>query len=231
MDLRQNPFVGGLVDSIAIGLGYLPIAFSFGLAALQAGLTETTTMLISAVVFAGASQFILLSLLLYDTALLSAVVTVILVNARHIFYGPALVAKFPGARGTLAPPLLGFGLTDEVFVSAMAKLERVAPSQREVWYVALQLGAYLFWVGGTALGVTLGRELPSGSVLLREALGFILPALFFALLLEMGAALKPRVAWGAGLATGACLLVWPGYFAIGVGLLFGAMLNLTGEHR
>ena len=51
----------GLGDSLAIAAGYVPVAFSFGLAAVQVGLGAPWAVAISAIVFAGASQFVLVS--------------------------------------------------------------------------------------------------------------------------------------------------------------------------
>lgn len=117
----MRAFFKGLLASLAIAIGYLPIAFSFGLAALQAGLEPGTTVLVSAVVFAGASQFVLIALLSSGAGLISVLPTVTLMNARHLFYGPALLGKLDG-HARLPAPLLSFGLTDEVFATAMGKL-------------------------------------------------------------------------------------------------------------
>jgi predicted branched-subunit amino acid permease len=57
-------------------------------------------------------------------------------------------------------------------------------------------------------------------------LGFVLPALFFALLLEIRTLVAGRVLAGAGIAA-ACALLWlPSYAAIIAGMLAGALLAL-----
>ena len=175
----------GLADSLSIAAGYLPIAFSFGVAAVQAGLPPSIAVLVSFLVYAGASQFLLISLLASGAGMWTALPTVMLMNARHVLYGPALV---PGLSGPpqVRSPLQSFGLTDEVFATAMSKMPSVAPAAREYWLLGLQVGAYAAWVGGTLIGVVLVGEVSQWPDAVRDGLAFVLPALFCALLLETG---------------------------------------------
>jgi len=224
--LTLHPFLRGILASTSIAVGYAPIAFSFGLAAMQAGLHPVVVLSCSVLVFAGASQFLLITLLAPGANLLAAIPTVLLMNARHLFYGPALLARLTCPSRRLASPLLAFGLTDEVFAAAMSQLHHIAPAQKERWYLGLQLGAYLAWVGGTVLGVLLSSSFQDPPVLVREGLSFILPALFFALLLE----LDLQRHWSTVLCTAlmcALLLTFlPVHHALVLSMVTGAALNL-----
>jgi len=180
----------------------------------------------SVLIFAGASQFLLITLLAPGASLLSAIPTVLLMNARHLFYGPALLAQFTRARHRLASPLLAFGLTDEVFAAAMNRLERIAPAEKERWYLGLQLGAYLAWVGGTVLGVLLTSSFQDPPVLVREALSFILPALFCVLLLELDIKRYQTVILGTALVCAWMMMVLPPHHALALAMVIGATLNL-----
>jgi predicted branched-subunit amino acid permease len=133
-----------------------------------------------------------------------------------------------GAQGLGVPlPLLAFGLTDEVFARAVGGLSAVPLAGRPYWFAGLELGAYASWLLGTALGATLGQQMLAQSVLLREVLSFILPALFFALLLEIMPGTRRRVLWGSALATAALACVLPAYLAMVGGMLVGAMLGYS----
>ena len=242
---RVRPFMQGLFASLSIGAGYLPVAFSFGLAALQAQLSPPVALLVSALVYAGASQFALVALVAAGGSLLSVVATVALMNVRHVFYGPVILAQLRGeahsatdilagagptrgAQGLGVPlPLLAFGLTDEVFARAVGGLSAVPLAERPYWFAGLELGAYASWLLGTALGATLGQQMLAQSVFLREVLAFILPALFFALLLEIMPGTRRRVLWGAALATAALTSVLPAYLAMVGGMLAGAALGYS----
>ena len=135
-------FAGGLIASLSIAAGYVPIAISFGLVAVQAGLSPLNAVLVSALIFAGASQFVLVSLLTSGAGFFAALATLLLMNARHIFYGPALSRKLPRTRSRLPRALLALGLTDEVFAMSLARLDQVQEHRREAWHLGLQIGAY-----------------------------------------------------------------------------------------
>jgi len=221
----MQQIVKGLTDSLSIGAAYLPIAFSFGLAALEAGFSPAAAVLLSALVFAGASQFVMLALMATGTGMMAVVVTVLLMNVRHLFYGPALLAKLGSGRPSWPTPLLAFGLTDEVFATASGKLGQIPLADREGWYVGLQVGAYSIWVLGTALGAMFGRQLSAQSAFWSDAMSFVLPALFLALLLEIAAQTRWLVLLGAALTTTAALPFMPAYLALLLGMVAGAALG------
>lgn len=222
--MQGRYFARGLVDSMAIGAGYVPVAISFGVAAIAAGLSPVVVILTSVLVFAGASQFILIALLASGAALWVAVPAVLLMNARHLFYGPALYGQLTVELRALPLPLWSFGLTDEVFASAVAKLEEQNPAAREAWYVGLQLGAYLAWVGGTVLGVLFNHLLHDAPVFVIEAFNFVLPALFLALLIDM----QPKKYWlslcGAALCSLLLINFLPVHYVLVLAMLVGAVL-------
>ncbi|HAB5395162.1 AzlC family ABC transporter permease [Serratia nematodiphila] len=215
---RTGAFYKGLLASISIVAGYLPIAFSFGLAATDAGLSPFVTLLISVAVYAGASQFLMIALLSSGAGVITTVLSVLLLNGRHVFYGPALASRLPRL---LPSPLQSFGLTDEVFSTAANGLEKVAYEVRPVWLLGLQLGAYAAWILGTVLGTAFVGNLAHWPDAVREALSFVLPALFFSLLLESGirgSRLPAVVATGTAIAA---LFFLPGHFALLLAIVFG----------
>ena len=221
----------GLVASLSIAVGYLPIAFSFGLAAVEAGLSPNATLLISAAVFAGASQFLLIALLVSGAAWWTAVPTVLLMNARHLFYGPALVNRLPARTAPLPAPLLAFGLTDEVFATALSKVDRVPAAERETWLVGLQLGAYSAWLLGTWLGTRLSGRIDLLPDFARDALGFVLPALFLSLLLEIGVARWKTPILVAAASAAVLLAVLPAHHALALGIVAGALAHAIARPR
>lgn len=222
----SSAFFRGLAASLSIVVGYVPVAISFGLAAIYAGFSAPLAVLVSVLVYAGASQFILLTLVAGGGTAVSVVGIVFLMNLRHLFYGPALAPRL-GVKSRRLPLLaLAWGLTDEVFATAISRLERQAEQDREAWYMGLQLGAYSSWVGGTAVGAFFGQDWIKDSEILMQTLGFVLPALFFALLLEIMPLVSRGVLWTAGMAAVLALLVLPAYGAIIGGMLAGALYAL-----
>lgn len=219
---QLSHFLAGLRASASLAIGYVPMAFSFGVVALQANLAPWQAMAISIIVFAGAAQFILVSLLAAGTGGLTALTAVLLLNVRHVFYGPALVAQLACKPGRWSP-LLAFGLTDEAFATAMSEATR--RKLPPVWCVGVGLGAYGSWVLGTVLGVMLGAGLEGDEGVIGQALSFVLPALFIALLGQaFQRALWPVIAISAVL-TGLSLLWSPGHVAMIIGMVGGALIR------
>lgn len=219
----RQAFIRGLCDSLAIVLGYLPMAISFGIAAMQAGVAPWMAPILSIVMYAGAGQFVLVALLASGASAWAIVTTVMLVNVRHLFYGPALLPVLTQSGRRWPLPVLAAGLTDEVFATAMGYAQRIAPQQREPWYMGLQLGAYSAWVGGTIIGVVLGRQISQQAPWLQATLNFVLPALFFALMLELLAHSRWQVVVAAMLGTAALLWVLPSHWAMLGGMIIGGI--------
>lgn len=225
--LRSRPSPGpglgaGLAASIPIALGYLPIAFSFGIAAVQAGLRPVEAVALSLMVYAGASQFLALALLTSGAPILVAAGTLIAMNIRHVLYGPALLRAAGAAARTRTAWAWGAGLTDEVFAAALGRLARGEPFS-EAAAGGLALGAYAAWVLGTALGAAAGGGALAALPLVEAGLSFMLPALFFALLLSiLTREALPAIFVAAGAAIAGTLL-WSGTAGILCGMILGAL--------
>lgn len=229
----MNPeprFRDGLVASLPIVLGYLPIAFSFGVAASRAGLTPVEAFALSLIIYAGAAQFLALALVTSGASVLVAAFTLIAMNLRHLMYGPALMRAAKDAAGEKAPTrhawAWAFGLTDEVFGQALGSLAR---GQRfsEPYMFGLGIGAYASWLAGTALGAVAGAGALEGWPSLSAGLGFMLPALFLALLLSLLSRRQVPVIVVAGGVTILATLLISATSGILLGMLAGAATGLV----
>lgn len=178
-------FRSGLVAAIPIALGYFPIAFSFGVAATRAGLSEAEAVMLSVVIFAGAAQFLALALVTSGAPLVVSAVTLVAMNLRHVMYAPALLERAGGAARTRYAWAWAWGLTDEVFGAALGAFARGERPFSEAFMGGLGLGAYGAWIGGTAAGAFAGGGALEAWPALEAGLGFMLPALFLALLLSI----------------------------------------------
>ncbi|WP_106477429.1 AzlC family ABC transporter permease [Phytohalomonas tamaricis] len=169
----------GLRHSLPIVSGYMPVAVAFGVIATQAGLSPLAATLVSTLMYSGASQFLFIALLANGASPWLAAALALLINLRHIVYGPSLAAELP-----CHPRLrwLAHGLTDEVFALASAGLTRQPWAQRIDWLTGVALGAWSSWVAGTLIGSLAGEWLTSHWPLLAQVLPFALPALFLVLI-------------------------------------------------
>jgi len=129
--------------------------------------------------------------------------------------------------------LWAFGLTDEVFASALGRVAGQRLTWTEAWQTGIGLGAYLAWVGGTTLGAVLGAGAFERWPAIDAGLGFLLPALFLALLLAMfeGRHLPAALAAVAAFALGSALASTSTGILVGMlaGGLAGVLLSARGE--
>lgn len=225
MTATRPPFLDGLTASLPIMLGYFPIAFSFGVAATRAGFSGVEAFALSLLIYAGASQFLALALLTSGAPVLVSAFTLIAMNLRHVLYGPALMkAAGPGAR-TGRAWAWAFGLTDEVFGQALGALAR---GQRfsEGYMFGLGIGAYASWLSGTAVGAAAGGGALDGWPAASAGLGFMLPALFLALLLSILTRRQVPVILVAGAVTVTGTLALGATSGILFGMLAGAVAGV-----
>ncbi|MEI2687476.1 MAG: AzlC family ABC transporter permease [Cypionkella sp.] len=124
-----------------------------------------------------------LALISSGAPLLVAAFTLVAMNLRHLLYGPALIKRVGKAASTRHAWAWAFGLTDEVFGAALGAMARGRVGYSEPFMFGLTGGAYAAWLSGTALGAYAGGAALANWPVLAAALGFMLPALFLALLL------------------------------------------------
>lgn len=225
-DKTKGPgFGAGLWAGLPIAMGYFPIAFSFGVAAVRGGLSGIEATFLSLVIYAGASQFLALALVAGGAPVLVAGFTLIAMNLRHLLYGPALMKQAGADAPRRHAWAWAWGLTDEVFGQALGALAR---GQRfsEAWMFGLGLAAYGSWVGGTALGAWAGGGALEAYPALNAGLGFMLAALFLSLLMSiLTRAALPAIAVAA-IATVAGTLIWSGTAGILAGMIGGALAGV-----
>lgn len=222
----RHPFLDGLTASLPIIMGYLPIAFSFGVAATRAGFSATEAFALSLIIYAGASQFLALALLSSGAPVLISAFTLIAMNLRHVLYGPALMREAGEKATTRHAWAWAWGLTDEVFGQALGSLAR-GQAFSESYMFGLGLGAYAAWVLGTLVGALAGGSALEGWPALGAGLGFMLPALFLALLLSILSRGQVPVIAVAGLVTVAATLAISATSGILLGMLAGAVTGLV----
>lgn len=173
--VKRDDFLTGMKTGLPIAFGYFPIAVAFGLLAKANGLPAITSILMSALVFAGASQFIAVNLWATGMGGGEIIITTFLVNMRH-FLMSATLARRLGPQPPKVKSLIAFGITDETFsLVAMAPEHNRSPA----FVVGVNTAAYLGWVLGTATGTMLVDGLP---VILQSSMGLALYAMFIGLL-------------------------------------------------
>ncbi len=169
-------FLGGLYAAIPVATGYIPVAITYGLIVRSVGLSAADGVIASLLVFAGAAQFLALSLFNLGTSMYQILFAGWMLNVRHLLMSSVVARTLPPIK-PLYRGLLSFGITDEVFGVLVSEYNQHTPVSR--WRVAgLEAGAYSAWVLGTLAGTLVGEVIPP---LLRIAMGLALYVLFTAL--------------------------------------------------
>ena len=190
-------FRAALPATVPVMTGYLCLGMAFGVLMKTNGYGVVWSVLMSLMCFAGSMQFLTITLLTTVFDPIQAFLLAIMVNARHIFYGLAVLEKYKGL-GKLRAFLI-FSLTDETFslVSTLDPPEGVA---RKDFYFWISLLDYSYWVTGSAIGGLLGSLLTFDTT----GLDFALTALFVVLFMEQW---KKRENRPAGLIGIGCTVV------------------------
>ena len=156
----KKGLIFGLRQSLTIGIGYAPVAITFGILASQYGLSVWQAGLMSFFVFAGASQFIAIEMIHQGATVWMIGLTTLIINIRHFLMSLSSVPFFPDRT---LPWSLGLaqGLTDETFVLNTRVLQDV-PNEEDRRQVMLGInsGAFASWFIFTLLGGVLGKWLP-----------------------------------------------------------------------
>jgi len=203
--VKSKTFLKALRHSIPVLLGYFAIGSAFGFLLAGEGYPWWLALAMSAVMYAGAGQYIAVGLFAAGTTLWEAALVQIMVNARHVAYGLSMMNRFRAAAGPLRLYLI-FGLTDETFalLSSLPENEDGREDARLMFLVTLLNHAY--WVLGSLIGAVAGSLIPFGA----EGIGFALTALFIVLMIEQMLRLRtPGVFVVSAAVAIACALILP----------------------
>ncbi|NLM77309.1 MAG: branched-chain amino acid transporter AzlC [Ruminococcaceae bacterium] len=205
----KNALRAAFPHTLPIMAGYIFLGMAFGFLMRTENQGLLITLMMSSLVYAGSLQYVALTLLAAAFNPLQAFLLTLLVNARHLFYGLAMVERY---RNMGAYKLyLIFGLTDETF-SVIGTTDVPSGVDRQRFYFLITLLNHLYWVVGSAAGSLLGQFLHFDT----SGLDFVLTALFVVIFVNQWRLKNNRVPALIGLlATLACLwLLGPDQFIL-----------------
>lgn len=204
------------LDAIPLYVPAVPFALVIGLAIDTSGINPFIGWSSSWLIFGGAAQLTLISLLGTGTALVAAISAALVVNARHVMYSAAMVPYFqnqPRWMQWLGP----YMLIDQVF--ALAALRRNDdPDIFRTYYLAVGATFWILWQVTTALGILIGPVVPAA-----WQLQFAVPILFLGLVV-MGIDKHPKLV--AALVAAGVTFLFAG-LPNRAGLLVGALAGIV----
>lgn len=218
-DLRfKKDGLEGLRDAVPIMIAYFPLAMTFGVVAAS-GLSPFLTILSSVWVYSGGGQFMIVSMVGTFVAPITIMMTVLLVNMRHILYGTTLGPYMRDWRPAFKF-VAALGLTDEIFALISSKV-RTEQQLSASYYICFAMPSYISWILGTIAGVAVGSFVPNE---LSDILSFTLPALFLALLF-IG---EKTISYLLSALVGAIVAIILNMIGFGgIGLILGGLVGAT----
>ena len=139
-------------DTIPVMTGYLFLGFGFGILAQQNGLSLWWALAMSAFIYAGAMQFVAVTMLSGGTNIFAAALTTLAVNARHLFYGLSMIDRYK-STGKKKPYLI-FSLTDETY--SLVSQKEPGQDGGNYYFLVSALDQF-YWCFGTLLGAAAGQ--------------------------------------------------------------------------
>lgn len=164
-------------SSLPVMAGYVAIGIGFGMLSVSRGFAWWWAPLTCVIIYAGASQFVVMELISGGASLLTVALMTLAVNFRHLFYGVAVLGKYRGFSPV--KPYLIYALSDETFsLVCSPEIPEGADEKQYCFFVSLLNQAY--WILGSAAGSLAGGALSFNT----EGIDFAMTALFTVIFAE-----------------------------------------------
>lgn len=182
----MSEFWAGVRAGFPVTVASAPFSFLFGVIAIDNGFSISEVVLMSATVFAGASQMVGLELFGQKVAPWLVVASIFAVNFRHVLYSAALGRRI-GHWPVYKQALGFFVLTDPQYALAEMKGE-AGEKVTFVWYMGMGAVIYIPWVIESGLGAFFGNLIPDPHAI---GMDFLLPIYFLGMVMSF----RKRASW------------------------------------
>ena len=219
--MKTQTLKAAFVRTVPVMAGYVVLGIGFGILLTSAGYGPLYALAMSVLIYAGSMQYVGVDLLSGGASVLTAILTTVMVNARHLFYSISMIDRYRGA-GKYKPYMI-FALTDETYsLLCDGSVPEGVDAHRYRFFVSLFDQCY--WVAGCMLGSLIGSVLPVPT----EGIEFSMTALFIASFTEQWLTARDHVPALTGLACAfVCLIAFgPGRFLIPAMLMMTLVLSL-----
>lgn len=190
------------LSSLPVLAGYIVLGIGFGLLLTSKGYSVLWALPMSLFIYAGSMQYLAIDLLAGGASLITAAITTLMVNARHLFYGISMIDKYKNAG--LKKPYLIFSLTDETYSLNCGKIPENVDDP-SMYFLFVSIFNHFYWVSGSVIGSLLGNIIPFST----EGIDFTLTALFVTIFVEQWKSTKNHRAALIGLISSIiCLLIF-----------------------
>lgn len=172
----RRAFAAAFPHTIPIFAGFWFLGMAYGIYMNVSGFSFWYPMLMGLTIFGGSLEFVAVTMLLGTFAPLQTLVMALMIQARHLFYGIAMLEKFKGLGWKRF--YLIFGLCDETF-SIHCAVTPPAGIDRGWFMFFVTILNQIYWVAGATLGSLLGYLIQFNTT----GIEFVMTALFVVMFL------------------------------------------------
>ena len=195
--VRRKALKAAFPHTIPIFAGFWFLGMTYGIYMNVSGFSFVYPLVMSLLIFGGSLEFLAVSMLLSRFVPMQTLIVALMIQARHLFYGIAMLDRFKG-MGWKKPYLI-FGMCDESFsINYSAKIPEDVDKGWFMFFVTLL--DQLYWVTGATLGGILGSLITFDT----KGLDFVMTAMFVVIFLEQW--LKEKKHYTAYIGLGASAL-------------------------
>ncbi|WP_104744574.1 azaleucine resistance protein AzlC [Helicobacter acinonychis] len=163
--------------TISILLGYLLMGTTFGMLLTQQGYDYKVALFMSLFIYAGAVQFVAITLLSMQADLMNVLIVSLLVNARQTCYALSMLDRFKNTKWRL--PYLAHTLSDETFALLNLYAPKKGVNENDFMF-SISLLNHSYWVIGSLIGSLAGSRFSFDA----QGVGFVMTAIFIVLFME-----------------------------------------------
>ena len=174
---NRELFKNVIIKTLPVMAGYIVLGIGFGVLLSVNGYGLFWALIMSIFIFAGSAQYVGISLISGGASILTTALTILMVNARHLFYGISMINKYKGA-GKRKPYLI-FALTDETYSLVYNGDYPEGVDKYRYWFL-ISLFNQIYWVTGSVIGSVVGSVLKFDST----GIDFSMTALFVTVFVE-----------------------------------------------
>lgn len=219
-----DEFWQGVRDELPLMFGVIPFGLVFGVIGIESGLTSIQTILLSSILFGGASQVVFAQLWAGGIPALILGSSVCIINIRHVLYS-ASVASYLQHLSLGWRLLLGYLLTDEAYAVSIRRFTNGYSGKFQHFHL-LGSGSLLWasWQTSTIAGVFVGEIIPKS-----WSLTFVIPLTFIAIIAPI---MRTRAEIAAAVSAGSLAIIgqplpWNSWLVIAAlgGIAAGWLVN------
>lgn len=200
--MKRKAFKAAFPHTIPILAGFCFLGLAYGLYMHVSGFSFLYPMLTALTVFGGSLEFVIVTMLLAPFAPVQTLIMALLIQARHLFYGIAMLDKYKGMG--IRRFYLIFGMCDETF--SINYTADIPPGVDRGWFMFfVTLLNQFYWVSASTAGALLGSVITFNT----KGLDFVMTSMFVVIFMNQWEKEKKHYTALIGLgSTALCLVIF-----------------------